>query len=75
MITDGEELLCIVKSFNAKQARRYMADKTADDVTILDVRQPNEYEAGHIPGAKLIPLPDLAARMDEIDPDKPALVY
>jgi len=64
-----------VKSFNAKQARSYMADKTADDVTILDVRQPNEYEAGHIPGAKLIPLPDLAARMDEIDPDKPALVY
>ena len=26
-----------------------------DEVTILDVRQPNEYEGSHIPGAKLIP--------------------
>jgi len=52
-----------------------MADRSSDDVTILDVRQPGEYEAGHIPGAKLIPLPDLADRLDEIDPDKPAVVY
>jgi len=63
------------KSFDAEQARSYMADKSSDEVTILDVRQPGEYEGGHIPGAKLIPLPDLADRLDEIDPDKPAVVY
>ena len=64
-----------LKSFNAEQARSYIADRPSDDVTILDVRQPGEYEDGHIPGAKLIPLPDLADRLDEIDPDKPAVVY
>ncbi len=64
-----------VKSFDAEQARSFMADKSAEDVTILDVRQPSEYEAGHIPGAQLIPLPDLAARLDEIDADKPTVVY
>ena len=63
------------KSFNADQARSYMADKSADELTVLDVRQPNEYQSGHIPGAKLIPLPDLADRLDEIDPAKPTLVY
>ena len=25
-------------------------------ITLLDVREPNEYAAGHIPGAKLFPL-------------------
>ena len=56
-------------------ARQFMADKPSEDFTILDVRQPNEYESGHIPGAKLIPLPDLNERLDEIDPDKPTVVY
>ncbi len=44
-------------------------------MTILDVRQPGEYEAGHIPGAKLIPIADLGNRLNELDPDKPTLVY
>ncbi|MCG8619997.1 MAG: hypothetical protein MI802_27570 [Desulfobacterales bacterium] len=46
-----------------------------DEVTILDVRQPNEYEGSHIPGAKLIPLPELPDRLAEIDRGKPVLVY
>ena len=33
---------------------------------LLDVRQPEEYRAGHIPGAKLIPLGELRARMNEL---------
>ncbi len=70
-----KQFLTPVKSFDAVHARSYMADKSADDVTILDVRQPGEYKTGHIPGAKLIPLPDLADRLDEIDADKPTLVY
>ena len=70
-----KQFLTPVKSFDAVQAREYMADKSAEDVTILDVRQSSEYKTGHIPGAKLIPLPDLAARMDEIDKNKPVVVY
>ncbi len=36
---------------------------------ILDVRQPDEYRAGHIAGAKLIPLNELPRRMDELPKD------
>ena len=64
-----------VKSLDGDQARQFMANKSPDEFTILDVRQPGEYEAGHIPGSKLIPLPDLTERLGEIDPKKPTLVY
>jgi len=64
-----------VQSFDADKARKYIADHPHTDFTILDVRQPKEYENGHIPGAKLIPLPDLTDRLAEIDPQKPAIVY
>ena len=64
-----------VKSFDTDQAREYMESKSSGEYTILDVRQPKEYEAGHIPGATLIPLPDLTDRLDEIDPTKPTMVY
>ena len=47
----------------------------ADDIVILDVRQPGEYSQSHIPGAVLIPLPELPDRLEEIDPEKPTLVY
>lgn len=63
------------KSFTADEARRFMSSKTLDEVNILDVRQSSEYESGHIPGSKLIPLPELSGRMDELDPKKPTIVY
>jgi rhodanese-related sulfurtransferase len=64
-----------VKSIDSQQGREMLAAAKADEVTVLDVRQPNEYAAGHLPGAKLIPLPELSDRLKEIDPEKPTLVY
>ncbi len=64
-----------VKSFDTEQAKKEIERIPPDSLTILDVRQPSEYEAGHIPGAKLIPLPDLTERLDEIDPGKTTIVY
>ena len=64
-----------VKSVDANKAKQLLGQKDAEDITILDVRQPGEYESGHIPGAKLIPLPELNDRLDEIDPTKPTVVY
>ncbi len=52
-----------------------MSSKTLDEVNLVDVRQPSEYESSHIPGSKLIPLPELSGRMDELDPKKPTIVY
>ena len=42
---------------------------------LVDVRQPEEYRAGHIHGAKLIPLGTLEARIHELDKKKPLLFY
>ena len=64
-----------VKSFNPEAAKDYMDRTPTEAYTLLDVRQPAEYESEHIPGATLIPLPDLGDRIDEIDTDKPAIVY
>lgn len=64
-----------IKSIDSRQGRDMLAAADADEVTVLDVRQPNEYAAGHLPGAKLIPLPELSDRLKEIDPKKPTLVY
>jgi rhodanese-related sulfurtransferase len=33
---------------------------------VLDVRNRSEWEEGHVPGARLVPLPELAARLDEL---------
>ena len=64
-----------VKSLDAEQTRSYLDQKPGDSFTLLDVRQPEEYGSGHLPGAKLIPLPDLKERLAEIDPGKPTVVY
>ena len=70
-----KQFLTPVKSIDADQAREYIAGKSPADLTILDVRQPGEYETSHLSGAKLIPLPDLPNRLDEIEKDTPIVVY
>ncbi len=68
-------MLTPAKSMDTETARQYIADHPEGSYTLLDVRQPSEYEQGHIPGAKLIPLPQLSDSMDQIAEDKPILVY
>ena len=46
----------------------------AAGATVLDVRNPDEYETAHVPGAVLIPLTELAARQDEIPDGDPLYV-
>jgi rhodanese-related sulfurtransferase len=41
---------------------------------ILDVREPDEWESGHIPGAKHIPLSVIAKALSELDPKKETFV-
>lgn len=42
---------------------------------LIDVREPNEFENGHILGARNIPLSQMKMRMKEIRPDKPVYLY
>lgn len=41
---------------------------------LVDVREPGEYVAGHVPGAVLIPMGELAHRLGEIDKTAPVFV-
>jgi molybdopterin/thiamine biosynthesis adenylyltransferase/rhodanese-related sulfurtransferase len=54
--------------------RRLLAE-TATPPLLLDVREPHEYAAGHLPGAVLLPLGELEARAPEIPADQPIVVY
>ncbi len=45
------------------------------EVTVLDVRPPEEYHAGHIPGALSIPVGELKARLKELPKDREVIAY
>jgi rhodanese-related sulfurtransferase len=47
----------------------------AGDLVVLDVRPRVEFAAGHIQGARSIPLPELEARLDEIPEDAEVVAY
>lgn len=70
-----KKLFMPVPSVDADQARGFMAKHREGEYTILDVRQPEEYEREHIPGAKLIPLPALGDSLTDLDPKKPIIAY
>jgi rhodanese-related sulfurtransferase len=48
------------------------ADQAA--ATVVDVREPGEYVAGHLPGALLVPMGQLPARLEELDRSRPVYV-
>jgi sulfur-carrier protein adenylyltransferase/sulfurtransferase len=70
-----KKLFTPVSSMDVEAAKNYIGQHREDAYTILDVRQPWEYEDSHLPGAKLIPLPQLSDRYKELDPDKPTIVH
>ncbi|MBI2000590.1 MAG: MBL fold metallo-hydrolase [candidate division NC10 bacterium] len=43
------------------------------DAVVLDVREPEEYAHGHVPGAISLPQADLASRLDEVPRDRPVI--
>jgi len=72
----------IKREFLAERAQLEEVDEAAlrrrvraGDVTLLDVRPPEEYEAGHIPGAISIPLPDLVKQLADLPKRKEIVAY
>jgi len=51
-----------------------LAELHAGGVTIIDVRNPDEYDEAHVPGVTLIPLPEVAARIDEVPTGEPVYI-
>ena len=70
-----KSLFSPVKKMNAAKVKKLMAETMMADYQLIDVRQPQEYEKEHLPGAKLIPLSELPSRMNELDKDKLTIVY
>ncbi len=60
-----------VRQVSRAEARE-MLDRGAQ---LVDVRADHEWEAGHLPGATHIALPELARRAGEIDKDRPVILY
>lgn len=47
----------------------------AGEVTVLDVRRPEEYAAGHLPAARSVPLAELRSRLGELPRDRAVVAY
>jgi rhodanese-related sulfurtransferase len=75
MIMRWKQFLIPVKSMNTEEVKTYLKDHKEGSFTLLDVRQPGEYEKARIPGALLIPFPELTNRLRELDSKKPTIVY
>lgn len=46
-----------------------------DDIQIVDVREPNEYQFARLPNSIHIPLAQVVSRMSEIDPARETVVH
>ncbi|HEV8497826.1 MAG TPA: metalloregulator ArsR/SmtB family transcription factor [Gemmatimonadaceae bacterium] len=69
MYLDGLDTL---EPVTFKELRQLMRD---GDVTIVDVRPAEEYDAGHIPGALSLPVSELKRRLREIPKGKEVIAY
>ncbi|EYR62984.1 sulfurtransferase [Actinotalea ferrariae CF5-4] len=48
-----------------------LAAAPTEGAYVVDVREPQEYVAGHVPGAVLLPMSQLGARVGELPTDRP----
>jgi rhodanese-related sulfurtransferase len=76
------EVSKITRDFLAENALLEPLDEDAlrrkvrkGEVTLLDVRPAEEYDAAHIPGALSVPLPELAKRLSELPRKREVVAY
>lgn len=67
-----QEVMTMMPFISGTEARQLIDDHGA---TVLDVRNPNEFAVGAIPGAVNMPLHVLPVRHEELDKQKPVIVY
>ena len=62
-----------IEDVSPSKALELIASRTG--MVVLDVRERADFAEGHIQGATSVPLTDLQARIFDLDPDRPTLVY
>jgi hydroxyacylglutathione hydrolase len=73
-LADRPELAVPARRLPAREVAGWLADDP--EVQVVDVRSPGEVaDTGTLPGARLIPLPQLLDHVDELDPAAPTVVY
>lgn len=60
-------------NYESVEAANWQIWVEANSGVVLDVREPNEWELGTLPGATLISQSDLLDRLEELDKSKPVL--
>jgi hydroxyacylglutathione hydrolase len=70
-LVDGREELVTLPTVAADE----LAVAARRGITVLDVRNRSEWEEGHVPGARLLPLPELTARIEELRGVGPVAVH
>ncbi len=58
-------------SVSIEQAR---AEHEAGQALLVDIREPDEHRTGVVPGARLLPMRQLSARLGELPRDRPVLL-
>lgn len=64
-----------IPEITSEEFKEIVNNPPPDGYQLLDVRQEEEFKLEHIPGAYLIPLGELNARIDELEKSKLILVY
>jgi sulfur-carrier protein adenylyltransferase/sulfurtransferase len=55
-----------IESIYPEELSAFSAKLREAEYTLVDVRQPGEYQGGHIPGSRLLPLPEIESHLDEL---------
>lgn len=64
-----------IKDLTPEALRRFIQKHHEKEYVLVDVRQPGEYEQGHIPGARLLPLPGFFQSMEKLPTDGALVFY
>lgn len=64
-----------ITSLTASQFRQYRESHREEQYELVDVRHPEEYLDEHIPGSRLIPLPEFESRISELAADREWVFY
>ena len=70
-----EGLTALVEAATRTTVEQLDALLAADEVTLIDIRNPGERELGTIPGAIAIPLAQLRTRLDDVPTGRPIVVH
>jgi rhodanese-related sulfurtransferase len=63
------------ETLTADEFSAYLKNRKEKEYLIIDVRQESEYKLGHLPGARLMPLAEVEARLFSLPADRDLIFY